>query len=68
MPRVFKPMEGVRVHELARFTTVAAAGAVLADRGADVIEIEHAERGDIRREPGRSADDLSNLEIAGAVT
>jgi crotonobetainyl-CoA:carnitine CoA-transferase CaiB-like acyl-CoA transferase len=42
-------MEGVRVLEVAQFTFVPAAGAVLADWGADVIKIEHAERGDGQR-------------------
>ncbi|MFJ1969475.1 CaiB/BaiF CoA transferase family protein [Streptomyces sp. NPDC087903] len=43
------PMEGVRVLEVAQFTFVPAAGAVLADWGAEVIKIEHAERGDAQR-------------------
>ncbi|TDC72089.1 CoA transferase [Actinomadura sp. GC306] len=42
-------MEGVRVLEVAQFTFVPAAGAVLADWGADIIKIEHAERGDAQR-------------------
>jgi crotonobetainyl-CoA:carnitine CoA-transferase CaiB-like acyl-CoA transferase len=42
-------MEGVRVLEVAQFTFVPAAGAALADWGADVIKIEHAERGDGQR-------------------
>ncbi|WP_284742397.1 CaiB/BaiF CoA transferase family protein [Amycolatopsis sp. RTGN1] len=46
---VHRPMEGVRVLEVAQFTFVPAAGAVLADWGADVIKIEHAERGDGQR-------------------
>jgi crotonobetainyl-CoA:carnitine CoA-transferase CaiB-like acyl-CoA transferase len=46
---VVKPMEGVRVLEVAQFTFVPAAGAVLADWGADVIKIEHAEKGDAQR-------------------
>ncbi|MFD7205490.1 CaiB/BaiF CoA transferase family protein [Streptomyces sp. NPDC059893] len=44
-----RPMDGVRVLEVAQFTFVPAAGAVLADWGADVIKIEHAERGDAQR-------------------
>ncbi|WP_433710349.1 CaiB/BaiF CoA transferase family protein [Nocardia sp. CA-084685] len=44
-----KPMQGVRVLEVAQFTFVPAAGAVLADWGADVIKVEHAERGDAQR-------------------
>ena len=44
-----KPMEGVRVLEVAQYTFVPAAGAVLAEWGADVIKVEHAERGDAQR-------------------
>lgn len=44
-----QPMQGVRVLEVAQFTFVPAAGAVLADWGADVIKVEHAERGDAQR-------------------
>jgi crotonobetainyl-CoA:carnitine CoA-transferase CaiB-like acyl-CoA transferase len=44
-----RPMEGVRILEVAQFTFVPAAGAVLADWGADVIKVEHAERGDAQR-------------------
>lgn len=46
---MFKPMEGVRVLEVAQFTFVPAAGAILADWGAEVIKVEHAERGDAQR-------------------
>ena len=35
------PMAGVRVVELAAWTFVPAAGAVIAEWGADVIKIEH---------------------------
>jgi crotonobetainyl-CoA:carnitine CoA-transferase CaiB-like acyl-CoA transferase len=42
-------MEGIRVLELAQYTFVPAAGAVLADWGADVIKIEHPMRGDAQR-------------------
>ncbi|MRJ77256.1 CoA transferase [Aeromicrobium sp. SMF47] len=42
-------MQGVRVLEVAQFTFVPAAGAVLADWGADVIKVEHAETGDAQR-------------------
>ena len=44
-----RPMEGVRVLEVAQFTFVPAAGAVLADWGADIIKVEHAETGDAQR-------------------
>ena len=42
-------MKGIRVLEIAQFTFVPAAGAVLADWGADVIKIEHPVRGDAQR-------------------
>ena len=42
-------MDGVRVLEVAAWTFVPAAGAVLADWGADVIKIEHPESGDPQR-------------------
>ena len=41
-----KVMEGVRILEVAQYTFVPAAGAVLADWGADVIKIEHPVHGD----------------------
>jgi crotonobetainyl-CoA:carnitine CoA-transferase CaiB-like acyl-CoA transferase len=44
-----RPMEGVRVLEVAQYTFVPAAGAVLADWGADVIHVEHPEMGDAQR-------------------
>jgi crotonobetainyl-CoA:carnitine CoA-transferase CaiB-like acyl-CoA transferase len=46
---VIKVMEGVRVLEVAQFTFVPAAGAILADWGADVIKVEHPARGDTQR-------------------
>src|ERR1700739_5091088 len=49
-------MEGVRVLEVAQFTFVPAAGAVLADWGADVIKVEHAETGDAQRGLSRVMD------------
>jgi crotonobetainyl-CoA:carnitine CoA-transferase CaiB-like acyl-CoA transferase len=42
-------MEGVKVLEVAQFTFTPSAGAVLADWGADVIKVEHAEYGDAQR-------------------
>jgi crotonobetainyl-CoA:carnitine CoA-transferase CaiB-like acyl-CoA transferase len=42
-------MAGFRVLELAQFTFVPAAGAILADWGADVIKVEHPLRGDTQR-------------------
>ena len=46
---VYLPMRGVRVVEVAQFTYTPAAGAVLADWGADVIKVEHAVMGDAQR-------------------
>ena len=42
-------MKGIRVLEVAQFTFVPAAGAILADWGADVIKVEHPVRGDAQR-------------------
>jgi crotonobetainyl-CoA:carnitine CoA-transferase CaiB-like acyl-CoA transferase len=44
-----RPMDGVRVVEVAQYTYVPAAGAVLADWGANVIKVEHAVTGDGQR-------------------
>jgi crotonobetainyl-CoA:carnitine CoA-transferase CaiB-like acyl-CoA transferase len=44
-----KVMEGVRILELAQFTFVPVASAILADWGADVIKVEHPVRGDTQR-------------------
>ncbi len=46
---MLQPMRGVRVLEVAQFTFVPAAGAILADWGAEVIKVEHAETGDGQR-------------------
>src|SRR5215203_1511039 len=43
------PMSGVRILEVAQYTFVPAAAAVLADWGADVIKVEHVEMGDAQR-------------------
>jgi crotonobetainyl-CoA:carnitine CoA-transferase CaiB-like acyl-CoA transferase len=57
-------MKGIRVLEVAQFTFVPAAGAVLADWGADVIKIEHPVRGDTQRgfirSFGKTIDPLRN--------
>ncbi|HZP27525.1 MAG TPA: CoA transferase [Acidimicrobiia bacterium] len=42
-------MEGIRILEVAEHTFVPAASAVLADWGAEVIKVEHVERGDAMR-------------------
>ena len=44
-----QPMRGVRVLEVAQFTFTPAAGAVLADWGAEVIKVEHNVTGDSQR-------------------
>jgi crotonobetainyl-CoA:carnitine CoA-transferase CaiB-like acyl-CoA transferase len=46
---VMQPMQGVKMVEVAQFTFTPAAGAVLADWGADVIKVEHAVTGDAQR-------------------
>lgn len=46
---MIKVMNGFRVLEVAQFTFVPAAGAILADWGADVIKVEHPVRGDTQR-------------------
>ena len=45
----WRPMTGVKVVEVAQFTFAPSAGAVLADWGAEVIKVEHAEYGDAQR-------------------
>lgn len=55
------PMAGVRVLEVAQWTFVPAAGAVLADWGADVLKIEHPRTGDAQR----GLRQLGNVQIAG---
>jgi crotonobetainyl-CoA:carnitine CoA-transferase CaiB-like acyl-CoA transferase len=42
-------MKGVRVLEVAQYTFVPAAGAILADWGADVLKVEHPAKGDGQR-------------------
>jgi crotonobetainyl-CoA:carnitine CoA-transferase CaiB-like acyl-CoA transferase len=44
-----KPMDGIRVVEVASWTFVPAAGAVLSEWGAEVLKIEHPEGGDPQR-------------------
>lgn len=55
-------MTGVRVLEVAQWTFVPAAGAVLADWGADVLKIEHPRTGDSQR----GLRQLGNISIEGA--
>src|SRR5213595_3124977 len=42
-------MQGVRILEVAEHTFIPAASALLADWGAEVVKIEHVERGDAMR-------------------
>ena len=42
-------MKGIRILEVAEHTFVPAASAILSDWGAEVIKIEHVERGDAMR-------------------
>src|ERR1700750_2923902 len=58
-----KVMEGVRILEVAEHTFVPAASALLADWGAEVIKIEHVERGDAMR--GLASSGV--VEIGGGV-
>src|SRR5437870_5546780 len=56
-------MQGVRILEVAEHTFVPAASALLADWGADVIKIEHVERGDAMRGLASSG----TVSLGGAV-
>lgn len=56
-------MEGVRVLEVAEHTFVPAASALLADWGAEVIKIEHVERGDAMRGLASSGLALLNTDV-----
>ena len=52
---VSRPLEGIRVLEVAMYGFVPSAGAVLAEWGADVIKVEHAVTGDPQRGCARPA-------------
>src|SRR5581483_2947532 len=56
-------MQGVRILEVAEHTFVPAASALLADWGAEVIKIEHVERGDAMRGLASSG----TVPVGGAV-
>src|SRR5262249_48208298 len=47
--RLMRPLEGIRVLEVAMYRFVPSAGAVLGEWGADVIKVEHAVTGDPQR-------------------
>ena len=55
-------MTGIRVLEVAEHTFVPAAAAILADWGAEVIKVEHVERGDAMRGLGTTA----GIPVGGA--
>ncbi|MFI7530216.1 CaiB/BaiF CoA transferase family protein [Nocardia salmonicida] len=56
-----KPLEGIRVLEVAMYGFVPSAGAVLADWGADVIKVEHAVTGD----PQRGLRQIGKFKVEG---
>src|SRR5688500_6578134 len=56
-------MEGVRILEVADHTFVPAASAALADYGAEVIKIEHVERGDAMRGLAKSGLAVMNTSV-----
>src|SRR6476659_5328048 len=56
-------LEGVRILEVAEHTFVPAASALLADYGAEVIKVEHVERGDAMRGLASSGLALFNTEV-----
>ncbi|MFF3150038.1 CaiB/BaiF CoA transferase family protein, partial [Streptomyces sp. NPDC057927] len=56
-----RPLEGIRVLEVAMYGFVPSAGAVLADWGADVIKVEHAVTGD----PQRGLRQTGTLRVEG---
>ena len=56
-------MQGVRILEVAEHTFVPAASALLADWGAEVIKIEHVERGDAMRGLASSGLALLNSKV-----
>jgi crotonobetainyl-CoA:carnitine CoA-transferase CaiB-like acyl-CoA transferase len=56
-----KPLEGIRVLEVAMYGFVPAAGAVLADWGAEVVKVEHAVTGD----PQRGLRQIGALRVEG---
>jgi crotonobetainyl-CoA:carnitine CoA-transferase CaiB-like acyl-CoA transferase len=56
-----KPLDGIRVLEVAMYGFVPSAGAVLAEWGADVIKVEHAVTGD----PQRGLRQTGNLRVEG---
>ncbi|MBO0852286.1 MAG: CoA transferase [Nocardia sp.] len=56
-----KPLDGIRVLEVAMYGFVPSAGAVLAEWGADVIKVEHARTGD----PQRGLRQIGKFKVEG---
>ncbi len=56
-------MKGIRILEVAEHTFVPAASALLSDWGAEVIKIEHVERGDAMR--GLASSGIAQVSAAG---
>ncbi|MFZ2173629.1 MAG: CoA transferase [Rhodococcus sp. (in: high G+C Gram-positive bacteria)] len=56
-----KPLEGVRVLEVAMYGFVPSAGAVLAEWGAEVVKVEHATTGD----PQRGLRQIGTMRVEG---
>lgn len=56
-----KPLEGIRVLEVAMYGFVPSAGAVLAEWGADVVKIEHSVTGD----PQRGLRQVGRMRVEG---
>ncbi|MFG2444726.1 CaiB/BaiF CoA transferase family protein [Nocardia fluminea] len=56
-----RPLEGIRVLEVAMYGFVPSAGAVLADWGADVVKVEHAVTGD----PQRGLRQIGRMRVDG---
>jgi crotonobetainyl-CoA:carnitine CoA-transferase CaiB-like acyl-CoA transferase len=56
-----RPLDGIRVLEVAMYGFVPSAGAVLAEWGADVVKVEHAVTGD----PQRGLRQTGTLRVAG---
>jgi len=56
-----KPLEGIRVLEVAMYGFVPSAGAVLAEWGADVVKVEHSVTGD----PQRGLRQVGRMRVEG---
>ena len=56
-------LEGIRVVEIAQFVFVPVGASVLAEWGADVIKIEHPERGDAYRGLKRTGDRPTDARV-----